>query len=442
MMDGMTLVNFVPPLGGETMLPLGPLYITAVLELAGCEVDFRDYQLAPRHYALAQERIVEFLSRDGHDTLGISCFFNTLPFLLPALEHIKHTWPEKTIILGGPGPSSVAEPLMRRFPFIDVVVRGEGERTVHDLARNVPLSRIAGIIYRQGQEVVVTASQRRIRNLDGIPFPAYDRVPVNAYSHVGIMAARGCPYHCAFCDVAPLWGRQTERRSVANLINEIQLLREHYNLRTFVMNDDTFVLDREWVFDFCRALRSALPDVTWRCMGRINLMDEELIETMAIAGCVGIQYGVESGSERVLDRIGKQIAVAQVPRVIEQSVEAFGSVVTTFMWGFPFESMEDLYETIYLMSVVAQRGAAIKLLLLSPAPLSSLYAECTDQLIFSEDMVSNLLQEILDAVPTAAERQNIVDLIRRNPDVFSSFYYVNSSHMAEKVAAVRALGLF
>ncbi len=293
----MTLVNFVPPLKGTTV-PLGPLYIASVLEEAGCYVDFRDYQLTSYENPLDQKNIVSFLS-DSEDFLAIGCFFNVLPFLLPSLEAIKAESPEKMIILGGSGPSSVAEKLMGEFPFIDVIVRGEGEQTVREIAHRIPYNQIKGIVYRSNGKAVSTPERERIRNLDGLPFPAYDKTDLSEYTQAGVVTARGCPYHCTFCEVASLWGYHAEQRSVSSVVSEIKLLYDQ-GITSLHINDDTFVLDRKWVLDFCDVLKCEGIDVTWRCLGRINLMDKELLEKMADSGCVGVQYGVESGSENVL----------------------------------------------------------------------------------------------------------------------------------------------
>jgi len=438
-MKSMTVINFVPRLQGETTIPLGPLYITSVLEHANCEVDFRDYQLASYENPLSQDSILDFLS-DSQETLGISCLFNALPFILPSLQKIKEDV-EKTIILGGPGPSAVAEKMMHHFPFIDVVVKGEGEHTVLDLAKELPYENIKGIAYCSDGKVISNPPRERINTLDELPFPAYDKADFSKYDHVGVITARGCPYHCSFCEVAPLWGHHTERRSVSSVISEVRMLHDQYGVKSLHINDDTFVLDKRWVHNFCNAIKAENIDVTWWCLGRINLMDEGLISAMADAGCVGIQYGIESGSEHVLELIRKRITIQQVKKVIEISVDHIDEVVSTFMWGFPFESMDDFYETIYLMGVVAEMGSLIKLLFLSPAPLSPLYREYANQLRFEEKFVSNLLWGIIEEKIPHGEKEEIFQMITQNPDVFSSFFYIHTPDVEKKYRVLKEAGL-
>jgi radical SAM superfamily enzyme YgiQ (UPF0313 family) len=438
-MKSVTLVNFVPPLHSDTTVPLGPLYIAAVLEEAGCEVDFRDYQVTSYENPLAHKSIVDFLS-DSEDTLAIGCLFNTLPFLLPSLKEIKDENPEKVIILGGAGPSSVAARLMEEFPFVDVVVKGEGEKTMEELARGVMYEDVKGIVYRANGKVFTTLERERIHNLDALPFPAYEKIDVSQYTQAGVITARGCVYHCSFCEVAPLWGYHTEQRSVSSVIDEIQMLRDQ-GVTSLHINDDTFVLDRRWVVAFCDAVVHEGIDVTWRCLGRINLMDKALLKSMADAGCTGVQYGIESGSQHVLNTVGKQIDIPHAKEVIGLSVECIEHVLATFMWGFPFETLGDFYQTIYLMGEVAEMGALVKLLFLSPAPLSPLCKEFRDRLKFDEKFVPNLLWGVYRDKFSQDEKERVFELIRQYPDVFSALYYVYTPEVEEKYQILKKAGM-
>lgn len=438
-MKSVTLINFVPPLKGNTTVPLGPLYIRSVLEKEGISVDFRDYQLVMYENPLDQRNITNFLS-DSEGILAVGCLFNALPFLLPVLKRIKTEMPEKEIILGGPGPSSVAKKLMERFPFIDAIVKGEGEGTMTDLAKGLPYNRVKGIVYCSNGNVVTTPERERIQNLDELPFPAYDRIDSSKYAQAGVITARGCPYRCTFCEVAPLWGYHTVQRSVSNVLAEVEALYE-YGVTDFHINDDTFVLNRKWVLTFCDALEKEAIDVTWRCLGRINLMDEELISKMADAGCVGIQYGIESGSEHVLEMVEKKITIPLAKEIVRLSVDSIGYVMSTFMWGFPFETMGDFFQTVYVMGVLAELGSVVKLLFLSPAPLSPLYIEYSDQLRFDEKFVRNLLWGSYEDKLSQEEKDRVIEMIIKCPDVFCAFYYIGTPDVEKKYQFLKEAGM-
>ena len=431
-MKSVTLVNVVPRLGGETTAPLGLLYIAKGLKNEGCTVDFKDYQLV--YEKLSSQHILDIL-HNSEDVIGISCFFNALPFVLHALQKLKQETPEKTVILGGPGPSSVAVPLMKAFPFVDVVVKGEGESTITALAKGVPYHKIKGIVYQSEGGVCSAPEQERIHHLDALPFPAYDLIDVSQYDHVGIITARGCPYHCTFCEVAPLWGHYTEQRSVANVMEEITWLHE-CGVRTIHINDDTFVLNRKWVEHFCDTLKADPSGMAWMCNGRINLMDEPLIAKMAQAGCTAVQYGIESGSEKVLKRMEKQISVAQIKKIVNVSVQ-YMDTIATFMWGFPFETMDDLFQTVYTMGALADMGAFLSLFLLAPLPLSQLYKEYIDQLRFSREIVSTLAWDTGDQIPEEHE----IEMILQHPAVFSGFYHIYTPDIYKKYTFLKQAGL-
>ena len=222
------------------------------------------------------------------------------------------------------------------------------------------------------------------------------------------------------------------------MMAEIKMLHE-CGVKKLHINDDTFVLNRKWVLDFCDALKAEKMGITWMCNGRINLMDEELISKMASSGCTAVQYGVESGSERVLKMMGKQISVSQVRKIINLSVQ-YMDTISTFMWGFPFETMGDFFQTVYVMGDVADMGSSVSLFLLAPLSLSPLYREYRDKLRFSEELVSNLLWDVFDRIPSE-EKNEIFEMIRGNPDVFSGFYHIYTPDLEKKYDFLKQAGL-
>jgi radical SAM superfamily enzyme YgiQ (UPF0313 family) len=216
------------------------------------------------------------------------------------------------------------------------------------------------------------------------------------------------------------------------VISEVKVLYESHGVRTLHMNDDTFVLDREWVLGFCDALQAEGLDIDWFCLGRINLMDRHLLTRMSDAGCIGIQYGVESGSESVLRRVGKQISLTQVHDVVRMSVDCIENVVCTFVWGFPFETMEDFFATIYLMGATVELGSVVKLSVLSPSPLSPIYLEYGHLLRFSDELASNFSWFTMEDAAPQVEREQAVAMILEHPDLFPGFYYFHTPEALRK----------
>jgi radical SAM superfamily enzyme YgiQ (UPF0313 family) len=184
--------------------------------------------------------LVDFL-RFPAPLLGVSCYFNLLPLVLLALQEIKERDPQKLIVIGGPGPSAIPGPLLEAFPAIDIIVCAEGEETTRELLNRHGgrMADVKGIAFRSDGEVICTPARARIQNLDSLPRPAYHAVKLKDYTCVAIHTARGCPFDCRFCQVAPLWGRTTRNRSVEKVVEEIEMLYRQHGIDYVRVADDT-----------------------------------------------------------------------------------------------------------------------------------------------------------------------------------------------------------
>ena len=428
----------------EAYLPLGCLYLVAALERSGIEVEFRDYQLRSLEVerSLNVDSLVEFMDGSAR-IIGISCMVSMLPLVLLATKRLKELDPERTIVLGGPGPSGVAEPIMRSMPWIDVVARGEGEETIVPLVRAImkgaSLASVEGITYREGAAVQRMPSRKRIRDLDALGFPAYSRADVGAYANISIVSGRGCPYRCGFCDVGPLWENKTVFRGMEGVIAELRLLKETYGISRVHVADDTFDLRRDRAESFCAEVAGL--GINWTCLSRIDLLDEKLLETMAKAGCDAIFLGIESGSDAVLRRINKRFTIEEGTEKVALSTRFIPKVVTSFIWGFPFETMEDFKSTVFSVVSMWHLGAMAGLKLLSPMPLSPFGVEYSDRLRFDEDLCSVFASLGNEGPEKTALRAGIPEefatIIRQFPDVFAGFYHIEHEGLREKASYLR-----
>ncbi len=405
--------------GKVGFVPLGPLYLTAVLEQSGYQVDFRDYLVEGVKYTdpVEAQSILSFLEGSA-DILAVGCSSCTLPMVIHALEKLKDRYPHKTLILGGIGPTGVALDILVNFPFIDIVIRGEGERTIVELMRRLESRRelkgVRGISYREGKCIHINPRRERIRNLDELPFPAYHQVNLNSYTRTGLISARGCPFQCTFCDVAPFWGRgQYYKRSIQNVVEEIRLLQEEYHQEMVTLFDETFPVSRQRVVEFCKRLKEAKLDIRWTCSARISPMDEELLKEMKRANCFMVFYGVESGSDHVLKRTKKGYTRKQAEKVIAASLP-YLFVNAFFMWGFPFETMEDFYQTLDFVDSTARKGVIPVVHIVNSLPLSEMYIQYKDGLRFSRKLYEDSL---------LVRHEEIIALIKRYPQVFPGFYH-------------------
>ena len=441
-----TLVNISTPLpsnGGEkpnVYAPLGCLYLISSLERAGFRVDFRDYQLyaADAPDPLDIDLLCTFLEEPA-PVVGFSCMVSMLPFVMLGTRRFKELHPSCTVVLGGPGPSGVAERIISAWPWIDVVVKGEGEETLVELLTVLRTDgdrgAVPGISYREGPRTCKTVARSRIRDLDGIPMPAYDRIDLSRYTCVSVVTGRGCPYRCTFCDVGPLWGNKTVMRSVGSVMDELTLLRDRFGQHTIHVADDTFDLARGRTEEFCDRIKEL--ELRWSCLARIDLMDEALIERMAGAGCDAVFLGIESGSDAVLRKIKKKFTIEEATVKAEMSTRYMDRVITSYIWGFPFETMEDFKLTLLSVVSMWHLGAMAGLKLLSPMPLSQLGIRYRDRLAFSEDLCS-VFASLGNMVPGETEKRAALpsafkDCIREYPDIFSGFYYIECDGIEDKV---------
>lgn len=434
-MSDMTLVNlsygFKERGDPESLVPLGSLYLVSALEEKGYTVDFRDYQLDTRGQQYKTQSLVSFLDSSAR-VIGISCCSDSLPLALVALKKLKEQDPGKYIILGGVGPTGVSHEILEHFPYIDMIVKGEGEQTIVDVMDRLRNSgtiraghewrQVPGIDYRQGEMIYRNPPRKRIQNLDELPLPAYHKITPGNYTNLGLTSARGCPYQCVFCDAAPFWDYHVTRRDIENVIEEIKLFHVHYPGQTIQVYDETFTLDKQRVLRFCRRLKEEHLDIRWSVMTRIDLVDDELMAEMSGSGCHMVLYGIESGSDDVLQKMGKHYTAHEAKEKIRRSLSYF-QVWAPLIWGFPFETTADFHKTMEFAADISKIGAVPLLYLLAPFPLSPLYRQYKDTLKFSRELYddSHLIKD-----------EEVIALINKHPALFPGFCYYEGGDVPRK----------
>jgi len=428
-------VRYYDKVDRELHVPLGPLYLVRALEDQGWKVDFRDYQMNDFEDPFAGDNVARYLE-DSADIVGASCMANLLPFTILALKDFKERYPEKTIILGGVGPAAVEEKVLERFPWIDIIVKGEGERTFPELMQALKAGRspegIPGVLYRRDGRVVRGPQRERITDLDSIPLPAFDRIDLSKYAGYGVVTSRGCPYKCTFCGVAPIWGHTAYHRSIENILQEIRLLQERAGVDLFLFQDEFFVPGKEPVMAFCKGLKQAGLNIRWKAFGRINLTDVEMMETMAASGCIELRFGIESASERILELTQKAFTVEQVLDVVPEAIQIFPRVDTFYIWGFPFETMEEFQQSLFQMVSFRMMGARILPSLYCFLPQTKICRDYGDpeKLEFCYELLPEYMltgHEVYRSVRISIppRHRRIFDFIARHPDIFPGFFQLD-----------------
>ena len=462
-MDDITLVNmnllhivYADRVDRERHVPLGLLYLVSALEREGYRVDLRDYQLAEGDNLFDVERTLAFLEESA-PIVGFSCMANLLPYTLLVAQALKARHPEKTVILGGTGPSAVEQGILRTFDGVDAIVRGEGERTIVDLMDALKSGRdlrtVRGISFRSKDAVIENRPRLRVAELDDLPLPAYDRVDTTAYQGFGVVTSRGCPYRCTFCSVAPVWQHQAVLRSVDSVVAEMVHLFETYGVTMFLLQDEYFVSDKARMLEFCSALASTGLPLSWKCFARVNLVDEEMLSAMADAGCVHVRYGVESGSDAVLRRVVKGFTADDASEVIALSAQIFPEVDAFFIWGFPFETMEDFYKSVFQMVLFRSWGVRVLPCLLSFLPQTAIYADYLagaygGRLVFRPDLTPEYVvtgheTSSPGGIRISAEQEPLFNFIAAHQNLFPGFFqWEPESNVRPKLAALCDLGFY
>jgi len=437
----------------ELHVPLGPLYLTRALEDAGFAVDFRDYQRVESDDPFDRRVLVDFL-RDPAEVIGLSCMANLLPFAILAMRTLREAYPGRTLVLGGVGSKAVEEQILRRFPWIDVICRGEAELTGPELLRTIQrggdLAAVDGVSFRRNGRIVHTPDRRRIADLDSIPFPAFHKIELARYAGYGMMTSRGCPYPCTFCSVAPVWNLESYCRSPTNIVDEMEFLHREAGVDLFLFQDEFFVSGKRQVMEFCRELSRRELGVQWKAFGRVNLVDEEMMRAMADGGCLELRFGIESGSDRVLREIRKGFTAAESLEVVPKAIPLFPRVDAFFVWGFPFETIDDFNQTLFQMVSFRMMGARILPSLLSLLPQTEIYRQWAGRVEL--EFCPYLLPEFVftghevyrgGRIDLPERYREYFDLILANPDVFPGFFHVDlAGNVLPKLRLLQQFGFY
>jgi len=370
----------------EVYPPLGLLYIAAVLQQNNINV----HLIEARAMGLSHDEVIKQVKKENPNFVGITAITARINSSLYLAARVKEINRDIKVILGGPHIHFEHRTVIND-PSVDFCVRGEGEITALHLITcilNVGNPKdIAGITFKKGREVIVTPDRLFVRDLDALPFPArgllhnpvYKGLWTEGKTFSPILATRGCPFLCQFCDAPAMWGRVHRRRSVANVLDELEQVYNDFGVRYIRFVDDLLVADKKWAVELCRGiLERGLNDLSWACDGRVGLMSEELLEELKKANCKVIFYGVEFGNQRILDLCRKGFTIEQVKETIEMTSKVGISSYGYFMLGYPTETIKTVEDTINLAKELAldygmdSAGFSV----VTPFPGTGLYEYC------------------------------------------------------------------
>jgi radical SAM superfamily enzyme YgiQ (UPF0313 family) len=349
-------------------IPSGLGYLASVLMQDGYEVEVLDIN----GHRYSREEVQDRIEKSDADVFGVGGMITVYGYIKWLTQVIKQYHPDRTIIGGGSSASSIPRIFLERTQ-ADIAVIGEAEVTlpelIHALQNGGDLKSIPGIWHKDGNgKIDANPPRPAIKNLDTIPFPAWDLFPMDVYLHnpvgapnigkwengkpssdtpltMNVLTSRGCPYQCIYC-YHDFMGMKYRHRSPQNILDEIVYLVDRYGVDYIHFTDDDFVINRKHVIAFSSLLLESGVNIQWGSTGRVNLMSEELLAKMAEAGCVWIGYGIESGSQKMLDTMKKQVTIEQAKKTIELTRKYIDQIDCSFMVGTPGETRETIMETV------------------------------------------------------------------------------------------------
>lgn len=382
------LIRPPDPLQGSALLshtrPMNLAYLAAYLRREGFAVYLADYEVE----AYSEEALRILLQQVRPVLVGVSCCTPTIINGARICEAVKRFDPAITTVVGGSHASGLIVPVMEEFPSFDCLAFGEGEQTLAELCSRLDsgdsIEGISGLACRNGNDIVVSPPRMLIADLDSLPFPARDLIRYerqtghssrgfsNDLRSTELFTSRGCPISCSFCAIQATFGRKVRFRSIDSVEAEVRDFVRRFHFNHVLIADDTFTLDADRGAQLCDVLARNGID-SWNCDTRVTSVTPELLRHMRVTGCRKVAFGVESGSQQVLDRIGKGITVERVREAFWMAREAgIPQIEGNFIIGVdPDETAEDLAQTRRLIRELPWNFVSIAIIV--PFPGTPVY---------------------------------------------------------------------
>ncbi len=297
--------------------------------------------------------------------VGFQLYSYDFPFVKKSIEMVKESLPGSMAVIGGPHVSAVGDLALREIPGADFGFIGEGEPGLPLLMKqrlrgeSISFLEVPGLIYREDDGIHMNP-RAVIDDLDDLGFPAWDLMVPGEYPDspqggfyknfpiAPVSTTRGCPYSCTFCGSTVNMGKKLRFRSTAMVLGEMQMLYDDYGVREFHIIDDMFNISKQRVMDFCNGIRGQRLDISYTFPNglRLNHLDRETLRMMKDTGAYSFNVGIESGSQRILDLMKKNLTLESIEEKVNLVVEAGLEPCGFFIIGFPGETSEDIKATI------------------------------------------------------------------------------------------------
>jgi phosphonoacetaldehyde methylase len=409
--------------------PIGLAYIAAVLEqkqysvrIIDCVVEGFDTETAFNGtliYGMPIARLIEIIGEYGPNVIGISCMFSTLDSIIKELsKSIKNKFPEITLVLGGTHATVMAEQLICE-PFIDYVVRGEGEYSFQELIEHLEKKRqietVSNLTWLDNGEIRSTP-QEFIQDIDRLPFPARHLLNMEEYIRIGhmpghtkkgarattLITSRGCPAKCIFCSIHAVWGHKFRPHSPEYSLNEMQQLREKYGIEHLIFQDDNLTLDKTRAEAIFKGMIDRKLNFSWTAPNGIAVwaLNDSLLALIRDSGCYRLTLGVESGDPVTLrEIIHKPLRLDKVGRIVKTCRELKIHTTAFFVIGLPGETMQSMKRSMRYAENLDVGSLCISIA--TPYPGTPLYEICKREGYLDQDFQLGKLRTRIGQIRTS-----------------------------------------
>jgi radical SAM superfamily enzyme YgiQ (UPF0313 family) len=337
---------------GPKSEPLSLLYIATFLNQKGHKAEVLDCEAE----GISFENLEVHIRNGQYDVVGVAMLTAMYSQSLEVCKIAKKVNPDIKVLVGGSHPSLRPKETAAE-EFVDVAAVGEAELTFLELLNafenNQPLKNIQGIAYKEKGKVIQTPEREKIQDLDFFPIPDRDLINMKNYRPSAsyykqlpaytMMTTRGCPYRCTFCATAKTGYRM---HSVERVVEEMKILVEKYGTKEILIRDDTFTLNRKRTIELCNAIINSGLKVRWDCITRANLVDDDLLKKMKEAGCWGMHFGVEGGTQKSIDTVKKDTTIEVIKTAFQLCRKNKIETRAYMMLGLPNSTIEDDLATI------------------------------------------------------------------------------------------------
>ena len=358
---------------------IGLGYIASSLIQAGHDVSILDIE----GHRYKQDEVLKIIKGKDYDIVGLGTLITGYKYTKWLVKEIRKIRPDIDIWMGNSIASTIPEMAITDMG-VDIVVMGEGEETVKDLAKvteeHGDISKVKGIVFKNGADIIRTPERPLIGDIDTLPFPAWEMFPQNIYMYAPtgrlplptayISTTRGCPYNCTYC-YHPFQNKKVRTHSALRVVEEISILKRKYKVRGILFADDLFMVDKKRIHEICDLIEKKKLNIKWIASSRVNTLDEDVLRHMKYAGCISLCFGIESGSQKILNNIKKNATVGQAKDAIRLVKKSGIEPVCSYMIGNVGETRETVFETVSF--IIKNMLEITSLFLTTPYPDTELY---------------------------------------------------------------------